>query len=172
MGKKNSPASAEDAESLSSGAMPPGTQMFVIHKDIKTHNVFTYTSSIQVVSEVVIKDPDAFLHDNVARHTSIAAKSFSNYVLIKRQVEAARRAQSATAKLQRAVDWFPSPRTRKVLVKMVADQEALIAKLMTDGRFKTARWQIGVTWVLIAYTGMLHLVASLMSAIRGKQRTN
>lgn len=126
------------------------------------HQVLTMLDKTNV-NRLIVLDTDAVM---------VKWKDRQKTVLDLQRIHAAHMATRSTARLRRAVDWFPSPRTRKVLVKMVADQEALIAQLMIDGRVNTARWQIGVTWLLLAYTGTLHFISSLASAIRGKQRTN
>lgn len=74
--------------------------------------------------------------------------------------------------MHRAIDWFPSPRTRKVLGKLVADQDALIADLDREGRTSAATWQRGITWVLLLYTGALHLISSLANAVRGSRKAS
>lgn len=78
------------------------------------------------------------------------------------------RAAPPSAGLRSATDWFPSPKTRKLLTKFVADQLVHIEDLAAKGRWRTARWQWCWTWMLLFWYGGLHAVSGLSRAIRGK----
>lgn len=70
--------------------------------------------------------------------------------------------------LVRATDFFPTPKTRKLLKKMVADQGDHIQILAKCGRFKTARWIWLSSWFLLIWYGFHGLVTSIAKAIRGR----
>ncbi len=71
-------------------------------------------------------------------------------------------------RLVATVDWIPSPKTRKLLTKVVADQVAHLRDLERNGRYKAAKWQLYASWGLIAWYGVLHTVSSVFKAVRGK----
>jgi hypothetical protein len=70
--------------------------------------------------------------------------------------------------LVKATDFFPSPKTRKLLKKMVADQGTHIESLSDEGRFKTARWIWFSTWFLLVWYGCHSLITTVAKAIRGR----
>jgi hypothetical protein len=74
----------------------------------------------------------------------------------------------ALGKLQRASDWIPIPRTRKLVKKMVADQAEHMTKLAAEGRRLTLWWTIAWTWVLLGWYGITHPIMQLLKAIRGR----
>lgn len=70
--------------------------------------------------------------------------------------------------LVRATDLFPTPKTRKLLKKLIADQGDHIQTLTDAGRFKTARWIWLSSWFLLVWYGFHGLVTSVAKAIRGR----
>jgi len=75
----------------------------------------------------------------------------------------------SAAGLSNAIDLLPDPKARKLVGKMVADQVDFIRVLEAQGRFKTARWQLICTWGLYAWYGLLHMVAGVVKAARGRR---
>lgn len=67
-----------------------------------------------------------------------------------------------------ATDLFPSPKTRKLLKKMVVEQGVHIETLAAAGRFKTARWIWFSSWLLLIWYGCCGLIMSVAKAIRGR----
>ena len=70
--------------------------------------------------------------------------------------------------LIKATDFFPSPKVRKLLKKMVAEQGIHIATLAGDGRFKTARWIWFSSWLLLIWYGCRGLIMTVAKAIQGR----
>lgn len=70
-----------------------------------------------------------------------------------------------------AVNCVPSPKARKLLLKLVADQAEHIAELDRLGARKTARWNWWCTWGLIAWYACMHTVTNVMKAVRGRSAT-
>lgn len=70
--------------------------------------------------------------------------------------------------LVKATDFFPAPKTRKLLKKMVADQGDHIETLTVEGRVKTARWIWISSWFLLVWYGCHGLITSVAKAIRGR----
>lgn len=70
-----------------------------------------------------------------------------------------------------AVNFVPSPKTRKLLKKLVADQTAHIAEMEASGQFKAARWNWWCTWWMIIYNTLIHTVTHAAKAVRGKSAT-
>lgn len=65
------------------------------------------------------------------------------------------------------VDWVPGT-SRKVLKKMIADQDAHIVDLHERGCLRAARFQIAATWGLIGWYLFKHLISGVARAIKGK----
>lgn len=69
------------------------------------------------------------------------------------------------------VNLVPSPKTRKVLSKLVTDQADHIAELETLGCWKSARWNWWCTWALILWYAGMHTATNVMKAVRGRSAT-
>lgn len=70
-------------------------------------------------------------------------------------------------KLVEAVDWFPVPKTRKLLRKMVSEQGVHIDELAKKGRINAAKAQWYMSWGLLGWYGLRGLVTSIAKAVRG-----
>ena len=66
-----------------------------------------------------------------------------------------------------ATDWFPAPKTRKLLKKLVSDQAAHIQNLTSANRLNAARWIWASTWVLLIWYGAKDIVLGIAKAVRG-----
>jgi hypothetical protein len=87
----------------------------------------------------------------------------------RQRVRHAQRPPPSTAKIEAVTDWFPSPKTRKLLRKLVADQAEHMTELAAKGRHRSARWTWLCTWALLLWYGPIHLIRSVMSAVRGRR---
>jgi len=116
---------------------------------------------------------EAVVHDaldasNVLRYPYIRRTDIKTYKLLatKSAIDRSRFALSGTA-LRSATDWFPSPKTRKLLKKLVSDQLEHVDHLVATRRVGTARWQWCWTWLLLFWYGGLHAASGVARAMRG-----
>ena len=66
------------------------------------------------------------------------------------------------------VNLVPSPKTRKLLMKLVADQADHIRQLQEFSSHRSARWNWWLTWAMILYVGLTHFVMNIARAFRGR----
>ncbi len=67
-----------------------------------------------------------------------------------------------------AADLFPSPKTRKLLKKMLADQAEHIQSLSAKGRNWSAWWIWTTSWIMLIWYAAHGLLTSVMKAIKGR----
>lgn len=78
------------------------------------------------------------------------------------------KAPPSTQTIDAVADLVPSPKTRKLLKKMIAEQQAHISDLSAAHRPKAAYWAWSCTWGLLVWYTLLHGVSGVSRAIRGK----
>ncbi len=68
-------------------------------------------------------------------------------------------------RLQNLNDWIPSPKIRKTLGKMLADQAVHVNELYDAGRYKAAKLAVASTWALWAWYFIQRPVVALIAEL-------
>jgi len=81
------------------------------------------------------------------------------------------RRKSDLGSAMKAVGWVPSPKMRKVMNKLLADQENHIQELEQRGQFAAATWQRRLTWMLLLYMLVAYLPHRALSVFARTKST-
>lgn len=121
----------------------------------------------RVLNRTRLTDPWKYWITLVMTHGVFFPYTVLRYLVNRSRLSTKQKAPSLSP-LVKATDFFPSPKTRKLLKKMVADQGTHIESLSDEGRFKTARWIWFSTWFLLVWCGCHSLITTVAKAIRGR----
>ena len=172
--------SMKDSEAGASLVLGPEPARLVVRLSGVNVHVTGHAPSV-IITHVAVSKEQAFGPDSpewssnrVKRFTDVHAQVIEQvrngkweHVRTSQGVRARRRTPAGAA-LHSATDWFPSPKTRKLLKKLVVDQQSHIEQLAAEGRIVAARWQWYWTWALLLWYGGMHAISGLSRAFRGK----
>lgn len=130
------------------------------------------TIKVQVRGKTVEISDSRALREKLKQDDPVIEKFLSEHINVERNfdellvIPSSPVDRPSLASLLRLNDLIPSPKVRKTLGKMIADQMAHVAGLHTAGRYKAAKIAAAGTWALWLWYVLKSPVTSLLSAAK------